>query len=234
MDGIVRESLLRPQMRQSCRLWIGVMIAVTLVGSLQAAEPATTRPTQPRAGHQVRPTGGAQPSSRPAAGRAGERNPARSPKVDHAVMPAGGMASGQTRCGQCQKAACPQCRLAEPHHHAHAHAQCQHGLCPAHCPVRPDVFGFYGTQWRRWPGSGVVQASNNEAATPARPPLAEVPGAEEESLVPDAAAADLPAPAAVDPEASDRSSPAEESDEVVSLTAWRTFTATPPRLAVQR
>ena len=234
MDGIVRESLLRPQMRQSCRLWIGVMIAVTLVGSLQAAEPATTRPTQPRAGHQVRPTGGAQPSSRPAAGRAGERNPARSPKVDHAVLPAGGAAAGQARCSQCQRAACPQCRLPEPHHHAHAHAQCQHGLCPAHCPVRPDVFGFYGTQWRRWPGSGVVQASNNEAATPARPPLAEVPGAEEESLVPDAAAADLPAPAAVDPEASDRSSPADESDKVVSLTAWRTFTAAPPRLAVQR
>ena len=233
MDGIVRESLLRPQMRQSCRLWIGVMIAVTLVGSLQAAEPATTRPTQPRAG-QVRPTGGAQPSSRPAAGQAGERNPARSHKVDHAVLPAGGAAAGQARCSQCQKAACPQCRLSEPHHHAHAHAQCQHGLCPAHCPVRPDVFGFYGTQWRRWPGSGVVQASNNEAATPARPPLAEVPGVEEESLVPDAAAADLPAPAAVDPEASDRSSPAEESDEVVSLTAWRTFTATPPRLAVQQ
>ena len=233
MDGIVRESLLRPQMRQSCRLWIGVMIAVTLVGSLQAAEPATTRPTQPRAG-QVRPTGGAQPSSRPAAGQAGERNPARSHKVDHAVLPAGGAATGQARCSQCQRAACPQCRLPDPQQHAHAHAHCQHGLCPAHCPVRPDVFGFYGTQWRRWPGSGVVQASNNEAATPARPPLAEVPGAEEESLVPDAAAADLPAPAAVDPEASDRSSPAEESDEVVSLTAWRTFTATPPRLAVQR
>ncbi len=260
MDGIVRESLLRPQMRQSCRLWIGVMIAVTLAGPLQAAEPATTRPTQPRAG-QVRPAGGAQPSSRPAAGRAGERTPARSHKVDHAVLPAGGAAAGQARCSQCQRAACPQCRLPEPHHHAHAH--CHHGLCPAHCPVRPDVFGFYGTPWRRWPGSGVVQASNNEAATPARPPLAEVPGVEEESLVPDAAAADLPAPAAVDPEASDRSSPAdeaaavddtrvdeseseassalkpveasgEESDEVVSLTAWRTFTAAPPRLAVQQ
>ena len=233
MDGIVRESLLRPQMRQSCRLWIGVMIAVTLAGPLQAAEPAPTRPTQPRAG-QVRPTGGAQPSSRPATGRAGERNPVRSHKVDHAVLPAGGAAAGQARCSQCQRAACPQCRLPDPQQHAHAHAHCQHGLCPAHCPVRPDVFGFYGTQWRRWPGSGVAQASNNEAATPARPPLAEVPGAEEESLVPDAAAADLPAPAAVDPEASDRSSPAEESDEVVSLTAWRTFTATPPRLAVQR
>jgi hypothetical protein len=147
--------------------------------------------------------------------------------------------------------------------------------------VRPEVFGFYGTQWRRWPGSGVVQASNNEAATPARPPRAEVPGAEEESLVPDAGAEDLPVPAAeglpdepknprpagkrpaaIDPQSSDRSSPADEAtavddtradeseseasaapqpeeasgdepDKVVSSTAWRTFTATPPQLAVQ-
>ena len=43
MDGIVRESILRPQMRQSCRLWIGVMIAVTLEGPLQAAEPGHRR-----------------------------------------------------------------------------------------------------------------------------------------------------------------------------------------------
>ena len=278
MDRIVRQSLIQTQVRQSCCLWIGVMIAVTLAVPLQAAEPVTTRPTQPRAG-QVRPTGGVQSSSRPAAGRAGERTSARSPKVDHAVMPAGGIAAGQPRCSQCQRSACPQCRLPEPHHHAHA--QCQHGLCPAHCPVRPEVFGFYGTQWRRWPGSGVVQASNNEAATPARPPRAEVPGAEEESLVPDAGAEDLPVPAAeglpdepknprpagkrpaaIDPQSSDRSSPADEAtavddtradeseseasaapqpeeasgdepDKVVSSTAWRTFTATPPQLAVQ-
>jgi hypothetical protein len=147
--------------------------------------------------------------------------------------------------------------------------------------VRPDVFGFYGTQWRRWPGSGAVQASNNEAATPARPPRAEVPGAEEESLEPDAAAEDLPVPAAerlpdepknpgpagkqpaaIDPQSFNRSSPSDEAtavddtradeseseasaapqpeeessdepDKVVSRTAWRTFTAAPPRLAVQ-
>jgi hypothetical protein len=109
-----------------------------------------------------------------------------------------------------------------------------------------------------------------------------VPGAEEESLEPDAAAEDLPVPAtgglpdepknperagkqpaAVDPQSSDRSSPADEAtavdgtrvdeseseaksapqpmeasgdeaDKVVSHTAWRTFTTAPPRLAVQR
>ena len=210
MGGTVCGRRLFCQLRQSCRLWIGVMIAVTLAGEL----------------------------------RAGERTPARGPKVDHAVMPAGGMATGQTRCSQCQRSACPQCRISEAHHHGHA--QCQHGLCPAHCPVRPDVFGFYGTRWRRWPGSGVVQASNNDAATPARPPRAEVPGAEEESLEPDSAAEDLSNPAAdakdkakddTDADAEDLPVPAAAAsgarEDVVSRTAWRTFTATPPRLAAQ-
>jgi len=48
--------------------------------------------------------------------------------------------------------------------------------------VRPDVFGFYGTQWRKWPGSGVIQTSSRDEATPALPPKAEVPQATEESL----------------------------------------------------
>jgi len=98
----------------------------------------------------------------------------RSLKVDHAVMPAGG-AHAEAKCGQCQQ-----------------------GYCPAHCPVRPEVFGFYGTQWRRWPGSGVHQGVNDEAATPARPPKAEVPEAAEESLQPDAPPALLPEPDGVD------------------------------------
>lgn len=210
MKGFVRERFPSGQWRQPCRLWIGVMLAVTLSVQLQAADPVTTRPTQSRA-VQTRPAGGGQASTRPAARGAGDRSPARSPKVDHAVVPAGGMAAGQARCSQCQRSACPQCRLAEAHHHGHS--QCQHGLCPAHCPVRPDVFGFYGTRWRRWPGSGAVQASNNEAATPARPPRAEVPGADEESLEPDAPPAeDLPAPAAEDlPIDADKSEPAQKT-----------------------
>ena len=112
---------------------------------------------------------------------------------------------GQAACSQCRRSACPQCRLAEGHHQGHA--QCQHGLCPAHCPVRPEVFGFYGTKWRKWPGEGVVQASNNEAATPARPPRAEVPGVEEESLPPDPAAegqAVPPAASEMEPSAATR------------------------------
>lgn len=137
-------------------------------------------------------------AAEPASGRHQAQRPAssagpRSHKVDHAVTPAGGVQAAQGNCWQCRQAACPQCRLAEEHHNGHG--PCQHGLCPAHCPVRPDVFGFYGTQWRRWPGSGVVQASSLEAATPARPPRSAVPGATEESSAPLPGAEPLPMPA---------------------------------------
>jgi len=91
-----------------------------------------------------------------------------------------GAAEETRRCSHCQRTACPRCRVAEGGQTRHR--QCAHGLCPANCPVRPDVFGFYGTQWRRWPGEGSVAASDNEAATPARPPRAEVPEATEEAV----------------------------------------------------
>ena len=221
MDGTEREGLDGGRLRQACRLWAGMMIVFALTGPLQAAEKA--------------------------ASRASERTPARRPHVDHAVMPAGGTVSGPAKCGHCQRSACPQCRLAEGHHRGHA--QCQHGLCPAHCPVRPDVFGFYGTKWRKWPSTGVVQASNNEAAAPVRPPRAEVPAVEEESLEPNPAEG-LPAPAAdseVEPTAATESADdtvldetvleddvlEDKAEEAVSRTPWRTFTTDPPRLAVQ-
>ena len=234
MDGTAREGLSLGQLRQACSLWaVAGMMTVVLAVPLLAAEPT--------------------------ASRAHERAPARRPKVDHAVMPAGGATSGPSKCSHCRRSACPQCRLAEGHEHGHA--QCQHGLCPAHCPVRPDVFGFYGTKWRQWPRAAVVQASNNEAATPVRPPRAEVPGVGEESLEPDPAAEGLPAPAAaselkptaamepaedvdredVDREDLDREDVDRENveleddtaEEVVNRTPWRTFTSDPPRLAVQ-
>ena len=249
MDKTVHAGLHRSQLRKACPLWAGGVIAVVLAGPLLAAEPAPSRTR--------------------------ERTPARSPKVDHAVMPAGGAMQGQAACSQCRRSACPQCRLAEGHHHGHA--QCQHGLCPAHCPVRPEVFGFYGTRWRKWPGEGVVQASNNEAATPVRPPQNEVPGVDEESLPPDPAAesqAVPPAASEIEPSAATRPAVAPARDDTVletivgeretvaetvgegeavgdgetvgedggregvvevavSPTAWRTFTTTPPRLAVQ-
>ena len=59
------------------------------------------------------------------------------------------------------------------------------------CPVRPSTFGFYGTQWRRWPGQGVVPASAEDAATPMPPPKSAVPGPDEESpMRPDEPGAD--------------------------------------------
>lgn len=81
--------------------------------------------------------------------------------------------------------------------HGHCgHAGCRHGSCgvpgcPAHCPVRPASFGFYGTQWRTWPGQEVVQAAHVEPAAPVMPPKSEVPTADEESPV---QGFELPAP----------------------------------------
>jgi hypothetical protein len=180
----------------------GLLVSSALVGPAraEAAEPGPRRPDQKQAGERQAGGEADQPVRTPAT-RPDMRGQSRSRHVDHSVIPAGGD-GGQTACSQCRRAACPQCRLADGQQHPHR--QCQHGLCPAHCPVRPDVFGFYGTRWRRWPGTGVVQTSNDEAATPARPPKAEVPGAKEESLEPDAEdaeAEDLPAPAAGAPAA---------------------------------
>ena len=228
-----------------------------LAGSLVAAEPAAMAPSQPRS-ERGKAAAGRPPASRPATSRTDDRPVARSPKIDHAVIQAGGVSPAQNACSQCRRAACPQCRLAAGH--PQGHAQCQHGLCPAHCPVRPDVFGFYGTRWRKWPGSGVVQASSDEAATPVRPPRAEVPGAQEESLEPEPPAEDLPEPAAAkhasgeaaDGEPAAVAQPAVEAsaednapddaadqDEagregLVGQTAWRTFTAAPPGIASPR
>lgn len=92
---------------------------------------------------------------------------------DSAVVPAGGR-HGE-RCGT------PGCRHQGCCHAGGHHADCRAGHCVPYCPVRPGQFGFYGTQWRRWPGSGVVPASALDAATPVAPPRLEVPGPEEES-----------------------------------------------------
>jgi len=191
MVGNVIPDLPLAAVRQSSQwLWPGILTGLALACSLaSAAESAAVRPQQ--------------------------KATARSPKVDHAVMPAGG-GDGQPACSQCRRSACPQCRIPEGKHHGHQ--SCPHGLCPAHCPVRPDVFGFYGTRWRRWPGSGVIQASNDDAVTPAKPPKEEVPGPREESLEPDPAAAELPVPAAL-------STDDDQVEEVAESTAWRSFTA---------
>lgn len=102
--------------------------------------------------------------------------------VDPAVMPAGGL------CRSCRDPHCRGCRAGGPHHHA----GCRGGMCHPHCPVRPREFGYYGTQWRRWPGQGVVPVADIREATPALPPRSAVPGPDEESRGPNRN--ELPAP----------------------------------------
>lgn len=101
--------------------------------------------------------------------------------VDQAVVPAGG--------GGCQQCGPSGCRHGHGSRH---HRDCRNGVCAPYCPVRPSTFGFYGTQWRRWPGQGVVPVSDERAMTPATPPKSEVPAADEESRGPKPSA--LPAP----------------------------------------
>jgi len=107
----------------------------------------------------------------------------RTAMVDAAVVPAGGA------CRGCREGHCRTCRPGG--HHGHQ-AGCRDGKCHPYCPVRPQEFGFYGTQWRRWPGQGIVPVANVQDATPTRPPKSAVPGADEESRGP--RADDLPAP----------------------------------------
>jgi len=111
-------------------------------------------------------------SGRAAARTGGGRTAATKTVVDAAVRPAGGMV-----CHDCGPGACRHGK------HGH-HRDCRDGICAPYCPVRPGTFGYYGTQWRRWPGQGVVPVSNVEAATPVKPPKSEVPGVDEESLGP--------------------------------------------------
>ena len=138
----------------------------------------------------------------------------RAAVVDPAVVPAGGA------CRGCRE---PHCRTCRPGgHHGH-HAGCRDGKCHPYCPVRPQEFGFYGTQWRRWPGQGVVPVANLQDATPARPPKSAVPRADEESRGPRADELPAPTPDAVP------STPREPATEPASPPAESTPPAEPIR-----
>lgn len=134
---------------------------------------------------------------------AADKAPApRRPLIDPAVVQAGGA------CRGCRDPQCHTCRHGGLHRHHHG---CREGACHPHCPVRPQEFGFYGTQWRRWPGQGVVPASNLQEATPTRPPKSAVPGPDEESRGPRAGelpAPDVEEPSTVEPPAAEPSEPA--------------------------
>lgn len=59
--------------------------------------------------------------------------------------------------------------------------ECRDGGCEPHCPVRPGQFGYYPTQWRRWPGAAPRTPTPGDSPTPAPPARSVVPGPEEES-----------------------------------------------------
>lgn len=59
--------------------------------------------------------------------------------------------------------------------------ECREGACAPHCPVRPEAFGHYQTQWRRWPGGEPRADQPRDTSTPAPPPRSLVPEADEES-----------------------------------------------------
>ena len=90
--------------------------------------------------------------------------------VDPALVQAGG-------CRGCNASSCRAC---QGRHGGH-HPVCRDGKCHPHCPVRPQEFGFYGTQWRRWPDRQVVPVAHEREGTPALPPRSQVPRGEEEA-----------------------------------------------------
>jgi hypothetical protein len=156
----------------------------------KAATPPVATPHQTTAARPQTPAARAQrpaarpqsPSTRPqtaAAQRPSAPARPRSTVVDPAVTPAGGA------CQNCGPGGCRHGHAGQAHHR-----DCRDGHCAPYCPVRPATFGFYGTQWRRWPGQGVVPASAESAATPVKPPRSAVPGADEESREP--ASSDVP------------------------------------------
>lgn len=141
------------------------------------------------------------------------------------VVPAGGARHRATKGDSCAPADCPQCQARK--HSRHHSGGPEIPGCPAHCPVRPDRFGYYQTNWRRWPGNVVKPASFEENAVPVSPPKSVVPGIDEEGGAADEAmeeeggdADTLPEPnaAAPQPGAATAEKPAAPAEPVPPVT----------------
>jgi hypothetical protein len=63
---------------------------------------------------------------------------------------------------------------------------------PVRVSTPPPRFGYYSTQWRRWPDAVATAGSNSKTATPAAPAQLEIPGVQDES--PPGAVEALPQP----------------------------------------
>ena len=136
---------------------------------------ATSGRTGPRANAAV--------STRARAPAAGVRQTSAVGTADGGVVLAGHAVAAD--CRQCGQRGCGKCRPAGGRLDLPCNGLCEQGGCPAHCPVRPDQFGYYATRWRSWPGQSVKQVGNfDPATTPVVPPRSEVPEMAEELALP--------------------------------------------------
>lgn len=191
-----------PRTTSMSRCWFVVALLVQgAPGGVSAQSPqpagAVNRPAEasPRTSLAGRPS----PHSR-SASRAAAPGPRRS-NQDPAVVRADGASriatvAGQAGvvqagavvvtadCRQCGRRGCNECRGDGGRLGLHCNGRCDAGGCPAHCPVKPDQFGYYATRWRNWPGQAVRQVSHfDPATTPVIPPRSQVPTADEEAGV---------------------------------------------------
>ena len=126
----------------------------------------------------------ASPRSAAPAGARAVRQTSATVAADGGVVLAGG-ATALADCRQCGRQECAKCRPAGGRLGLPCNGLCEQGGCPAHCPVRPDQFGYYATRWRSWPGQGVKQVVHfDPATTPVVPPRSEVPSMEDELALP--------------------------------------------------
>ena len=130
------------------------------------------------------PRANAAASTRARAPAAGVRQTSAVVTADGGVVLAG-HAVAAADCRQCGQRGCGKCRLAGGRLDLPCNGLCEQGGCPAHCPVRPDQFGYYATRWRSWPGQNVKQAGHfDPATTPVVPPRSEVPKMADELALP--------------------------------------------------
>jgi hypothetical protein len=147
------------------------------------------------------------------AAASGVRQTSATVSADGGVVLAGG-ALASADCRQCGRQDCGKCRPVGDRLGLHCNGLCEQGGCPAHCPVRPDQFGYYATRWRSWPGQGVKQVGHfDPATTPVVPPRSEVPGMEDELALP--SQRDEAAPDAEEEEEEEEEAMADAEDDTV-------------------
>lgn len=197
----------------------GATRAAAAPAAAPTARPTAALAARPAAGPAARPTAGrATAPGRPAtttASPTGSRGSApsaigaaRSGATASAVVRADGASAGDAApaggvvqagrlvatadCRHCGRRGCDACRPGAGRIALACNGRCDAGGCPAHCPVRPEHFGYYPTQWRSWPGQGVRQVSHfDPATTPVVPPRSQLPTLDEEAgVLPDEEAED--------------------------------------------